>query len=157
VSGYPWPPMRRQAFVCYNLAGRAEVVDVAALLTPGERQRYAQGWSRRRKARKAALDRAREEALRRVQAAVRMAREKYGISRAVLFGSLACGTFDEGSDVDLCVEGLDDQELYYPLYADLERELLPLRLHLVLWEDLAGDPTGGEELRREIEAKGVPL
>jgi hypothetical protein len=149
--------MRYQTSVWYNLAGRREVVDVAALLTPGERQHYAQGWSRRQKARKAALDRAREEALRKVQAAARVAREKYGVRRAVLFGSLARGTFTEGSDVDLCVEGLEDQGLYYPLYTDLERELLPLRLHLVLWEDLAGDLTGGEELRREIEARGVPL
>jgi len=129
---------------------------MTALLTSSERQRYAQGWSRRRNARKAALDQAREEAFRKVQAAARVAREKYGVRRAVLFGSLAGGAFDEGSDVDLCVEGLQDQGLYYPLYTDLERELLPLRLHLVLWEDLASDPAG-VELRREIEAKGVRL
>lgn len=126
------------------------------LLTEAERRHYLEGWRKRAREGEAARERARDLALAKARQAARVAREKYGIRRTVLFGSLAARAFDEDSDVDLCVEGIESEGLYYSLHADLERELLPLRLHLVLWEDLDRNPPG-RELRQEIEARGVDL
>ena len=125
------------------------------LLTPAERDEYLRGWKDRARARERVLERARAEALDKVRLAARLVRERYGVRRAVLFGSLVTGPFGEDSDIDLCVEGLP-QSLYYPLYGDLERVLLPRRLHLVLWEDLH-ESEADRALRQEIEARGVEL
>ncbi len=44
--------------------------------------------------------------------------ERYRASRVILFGSLATGTHDEHSDVDLAVEGLPSA-VYFHALADL--------------------------------------
>ncbi len=87
--------------------------------------------------------------------AASLAMSKYPVRRIVLFGSVVSGRFHEGSDVDLCVEGLP-QNLYYPLVGDLEKALAPLRPHLVLAEDL-GQDGADRALRDEILARGVVL
>ncbi|MBI2893701.1 MAG: nucleotidyltransferase domain-containing protein [Deltaproteobacteria bacterium] len=68
---------------------------------------------------------------------VRLLVERYGARRVVLVGSLARGTFDARSDVDLVVEGLSLEDL---LRARAEAE------------DLAGLPV--DLLRRERLSDG---
>jgi len=142
--------------VWYNLDVGSGGTRVEDLFRPAEKEQYLQGWRERARGRAVALEQTRKDALAKASAAARLAREQYGIRRAVLFGSLAIGAFAEGSDVDLCVEGLGDQSLYYPLYGDMERLVRPLRLHLVLREDLSASGSD-RDLLQEIETRGVEL
>jgi predicted nucleotidyltransferase len=61
------------------------------------------------------------------------------VRRVILYGSLAKGTFGEGSDVDLAVEGLP-AELHYRLASELEGESeseSEPRLDLERWEEFS--------------------
>ena len=72
-----------------------------------------------RSAKRRAKAEARAERLRaRLPDAARLLLEKYQASRVVLFGSLATGTHDEHSDVDLAVVGLPSWAYFHAL-ADL--------------------------------------
>ena len=44
--------------------------------------------------------------------------KKYGVTEIYLYGSLADGTFNEKSDIDIAVKGLKP-ELYLKAYADI--------------------------------------
>src|SRR5436853_7244876 len=72
-----------------------------------------------------------------------------GATRVILFGSLASGSVvHEGTDVDLCVEGLaqvDAERL------GLEFSERAVRVDIVRWE------TAPPELRAVIAAYGVPV
>lgn len=91
---------------------------------------YIAGWRRRDAARSArALARA-HQARSRLPAAVKLLVEQFGARRVVLFGSLAEGTFTEGSDVDLAVEGMTGD--WFRAWDAAERALGPgVRLDLV--------------------------
>jgi uncharacterized protein len=93
------------------------------------------------------------EALRARQVAEHLAavlRERFRARRVLLVGSLARGTFREGSDIDLAVEGLAPAHLFRA-GAVLEREAAGFEVDLVPLED--ADP----EYRAEAEATGLVL
>jgi len=46
----------------------------------------------------------------------------YGCSEVFIFGSLAKGSFNENSDIDIAVRGLKDED-YFKVLAELGREL----------------------------------
>jgi predicted nucleotidyltransferase len=74
---------------------------------------------RARSAERRAKGEARAERLRaQLPQAANMLVERYQASRVLLFGSLATGTADEHSDVDLAVEGLPSA-VYFHALADL--------------------------------------
>lgn len=81
----------------------------------------------------------------------RLARElrRRGARRIVLFGSLASGARPHaGTDIDLCVEGLDQAEVER---AELDLSSRDAPLHLVRWE------SAPPELKDVIERYGVTL
>jgi uncharacterized protein len=81
--------------------------------------------------------------------AARILAEKYQASRVLLFGSLAMGTYDEHSDVDLAVEGLPSATYFHAL-ADL----------MVLFADpvdLVRIEEAMPSLRERIQEEGQPL
>ena len=81
---------------------------------------YAAAWRLRTEAEHAARQRAAEQMRARVSLAAVMLRERWGVRRVLLFGSLAHGTWSPGvSDVDLAVEGLPDEALLPALGAVL--------------------------------------
>ena len=94
--------------------------------------------------------RVRAERLRAIVPALAERLYRIGATRVVLFGSLApSGTPHEESDVDLCVEGLDDDALA-DVILDLV-ELVGCDVDLVRWE--AASPP----LRRRITSEGVEV
>jgi predicted nucleotidyltransferase len=73
-----------------------------------------------------------------------------GARRVRLFGSLATGAEPHaGTDVDLCVEGLDDARLADAVFA-LEARA-NARVDVVRWE------SAGDRLRRRVDRDGVEI
>lgn len=85
----------------------------------------------------------------RLPAAVQMLRERYGITEAKLFGSLAAGGASSESDLDLAVQGLEP-ERFFEAMADV-MEVIGGPVDLVRVEETAGS------LRERIEAEGEPV
>ncbi len=71
------------------------------------------------------------------------------VRRVILYGSLAKGAFDEGSDIDLAVEGLP-MEAHFRVACELERDE-EFSLDLQRWEEL------GEEFRELLLLYGRVL
>ncbi len=94
--------------------------------------------------------RARAERLRATVPELALALRARGAWRVRLFGSLATGAEPHaGTDVDLCVEGLDDTALADILVA-LE-EIAQAEVDLVRWE------SASERLRRRIDRDAVEV
>ena len=92
----------------------------------------------------------RERSLRdRLQAAVSMLRERYGVTEVTLFGSVAAGETSGDSDLDLAVRGLP-RERYFEALADV-MELTRAPVDLVRLEEVV------DSLRERIEAEGERL
>ena len=118
-------------------------------ISPEEMKGYVEGFRTR-----LALDsaRRRELAARARKAADRCAvrlRAIPDVRRVFLYGSLAKGTFREGSDIDLAVEGLPT-ELHFRIWAELE-EGEAFRIDLERWEELS------EGFRELVESYGQLL
>lgn len=71
------------------------------------------------------------------------------VRRIILYGSLAKGSFQPGSDVDIAVEGLPP-EAHFRIWAELERDS-EFNVDLERWEEL------GDGLRRVIQSYGQVL
>jgi len=60
------------------------------------------------------------------------------ISKVVLYGSQAKGTYKKGSDIDLCLFGKDiDQILVYRIEESLDGLLLPYQFDLIAYSSLS--------------------
>ena len=116
------------------------------------RERYApyvEAWRRRLAAQREADEARRAPAMEEARRAARILVERYGVSRVILFGSLAWRRFGPASDIDLAVEGLAPAR-FFRADAELAREIqLPVDLKL-----LSECPP---MLRSRIEEDGVTL
>jgi predicted nucleotidyltransferase len=100
-------------------------------------------------ARRTAAARQRADELRAMVPGLASRLRAMGATRVRLFGSLAAGaTPHEDTDIDLCVEGLDEGSVGDAL---LEFERLPARVDLVRSE------SAGDRLRRRIDADAVEV
>ena len=109
---------------------------------PGLRRRWQQEQTARRQMRAAALKHAAE--------AAQILRERYQARRVIVFGSAARdGVFDDRSDIDLAVEGLDPAD-FFKAWTEILRGS-PCEIDLV---DLAKCPPS---LRDNIEREGLQL
>lgn len=73
------------------------------------------------------------------------------ISKAMLYGSRAKGTYKNGSDIDLCLLGTDlDQTLLYRVEESLDELLLPYQFDLSAYSSLSN-----KELIDHIDRIGV--
>lgn len=91
---------------------------------------YAPAWRERAVARARAHAERRERLRDRLPAVVRLLVERFGVTRVVLFGSLARDEAGPDSDVDLLVEGLAPDELFMAT-AEADRMLGEARVDLV--------------------------
>jgi predicted nucleotidyltransferase len=122
-------------------------------LTSEERKRYIEAASRRPPAPDLSPEekRERERLLEQAREAAAVLKERFGVRRVVLFGSLAhAAWFVPDSDVDLAVEGLADRD-YWRAWREIE-EIIGDRL-----VDLIDIERASESLRRAIERYGVEL
>jgi predicted nucleotidyltransferase len=116
------------------------------------RERYApyvDAWRRRLAAQREAAEAGRARALEEARRAARILAEHYGVSRVILFGSLAWRRFGPTSDIDLAVEGLAPSR-FFRADAELAREI-PLPVDLKLLSECP------PLLRSRIEKEGVIL
>lgn len=116
------------------------------------RERYApyvDAWCRRLAAQREADETGRARALEEARRAARILVERYGVSRVILFGSLAWRRFGPASDIDLALEGLPPSR-FFRADAELAREI-PLPVDLKLLSECP------PLLRRRIEEEGVTL
>jgi len=90
---------------------------------------YLQGMRDREAARQQALHQRREAAIAVARECARILKERFGVQRVVLFGSMHSGQVWEDSDIDLGVWGLDDREYFAALAAidisDFAIDLVP--------------------------------
>lgn len=119
-------------------------------LTRREREAYRQALLRLEEAKQARARQRAERALAIAREAARILRQEFSVRRVWLFGSLARGRFDAGSDIDLAVDGIDGKLFLRALGRvlgldpDFPIDLVDLR------EARAG-------LRRAVESEGIPL
>ncbi len=105
---------------------------------------------RRRSAERHAQAEVREERLRSLFPQARtLLIERYQARRVVLFGSLAIGSYNDRSDVDLAVEGMPSSSYFHAL-ADL-MSLFGVPVDLIRVEEAV------PSLRAHIEEEGRPL
>lgn len=111
---------------------------------------YVRAWRDRWKRERKGAD---QEARRARTVARRIARllaRRYGARRVLLCGSLARGDFRKGSDIDLAVEGLDE-ERFFEAGAAAARRAGDIGLDLVPLEDAT------PRYRKWVEREGVLL
>jgi uncharacterized protein len=119
-------------------------------LDPERFAAYAAAWKRRAREREVEDRRRAEEALVEARRAASILAEHYGVTRVILFGSLAWPRpFRPDSDIDLAVEGLAPEH-FFRADAELAREI-PFPIDLKLLSDC---PPG---LRKRIEHEGRVL
>lgn len=98
------------------------------------RERYApyvEAWRQRLAEQREAAEAGRARALEEARRAAKILAERYGVSRVILFGSLAWRRFGPSSDIDLAVEGLAPSRSFRA-DAELAREIpLPVDLKLL--------------------------
>jgi len=93
----------------------------------------------------------RHRALSAANRAARILKERFGADRVFLFGSLARdGVFDERSDIDIAVEGLDEAQYFRALATLLDIDPA-IDVDLVMME------TAPESMVERIRSEGKPI
>jgi predicted nucleotidyltransferase len=115
-----------------------------------EYEAYIRSWQRRWKREKEADAAAAERALAIARRLARILVREYGATRVVLCGSLARGDFQQGSDIDLAVEGIPDDR-FFAAGAHVAREAGEFEVDVVPLE------AATEGYRRRLAEEGIPL
>lgn len=118
-------------------------------ITEEEMRGYVAGLRARMAAQQARRHEAAEQARASVAHLAERLRAIPEIKQIILYGSLAKGTFREGSDIDLAVEGLP-MERHFRVWNELEEETR-FELDLQRWEEFT------DGFRRVIEKHGQVL
>jgi len=92
-----------------------------------------------------------KDALARAKKVAAHLKERYGVKKVFLYGSLARGNFSHISDIDLYIEGFDQEKMYWRMQVEAEEIALPYPLSIVPAEDAF------PSLRREVYREGVEL
>lgn len=74
------------------------------------------------------------------------------ITRALIFGSRAKGTYHKNSDIDIAIEGISDNLSIEALTSEFENLPLPYRFDVK-----SVDSISNESLREHILRVGIPL
>lgn len=91
----------------------------------------------------------RQEAMERAKRVAALLRSKFGVSRVVLYGSLAEGGFDARSDIDLMIFGFSGP--FWRMYSDAGSLADPFPLSIVCREDAA------QSLVEHVDRRGVTI
>ncbi|MEW5762510.1 MAG: nucleotidyltransferase domain-containing protein [Bacillota bacterium] len=112
------------------------------------REELRRAWAERVRRAKREEGARRRQAIARAEAAARFLKEKYGVEKVYLFGSLVWGKrFTSCSDIDLMVEGLRQPDRYWRMQVELEELTAPFEVNVVLAEDAL--PSLREKVRKE--------
>lgn len=95
-----------------------------------EFETYLRGWRNRWREQRRADAKAAREARRIAEHLAQLLRDRYGVRRVVLVGSLARGDFGVGSDIDFAAEGIPD-DAFFRAGAELESAAGGLHVDLV--------------------------
>lgn len=79
------------------------------------------------------LEKLQHDAMERAEKIAALLKKKYGVSRIILYGSLAEGGFSEGSDIDLMIEGFRGS--FWRMYSEAGMLADPFPLSIVCRED----------------------
>ena len=90
-----------------------------------------------------------KQAWEKARAAANLIREDFGVSKIILYGSLATGHFREGSDIDLLV--IEFKGSFWDMYIQVEKIASPIPVSIICQED------AGKSLIQEAYEKGVVL
>lgn len=135
--------------MAHDSTRESEAKGPAVAAVPERWAPYVEGWRRRGAAPEETDHQLAEQAWEEVRRAARLLVEEFGVTRVVVFGSLARGRFREGSDIDLAVEGLPPSEF---IRADAR-----LAWELSLPIDLKPLDECSPLLRRHIDEDGIEL
>lgn len=111
---------------------------------------YVEGWKRKWAADEAAARARSAVAWERCERIRDLLRDVFGARRVVVTGSLARGEFRTGSDVDIAIEGVSDDQ-FFAASAEAQRVAGDLPLDVVPME------AGSEAYLTELRAIGVVL
>ncbi len=120
------------------------------MITQEQRRRYESGWLKRRKEKEANLKQKHKLALKKAKTIARLLKNKYGIQKVVLFGSLVNDKFWEHSDIDIAVYGMD-VERYLDILWEVYQIALPFKIDMIPVEKATG------KLVKKIEQEGEEL
>ena len=102
------------------------------MLSDAEKREIRKEWIRRRQEKQEKEEHLREEALQRAILIARFLKDKYGVEKTYLFGSLAReGPFDHLSDIDLFVIGWKEEDKYWSMYTEVEEIARPFPISVV--------------------------
>ena len=103
------------------------------MLTPEKKQKYIKGWLQREKNKKMKLKQKKEKAMKKAKKISTRLKTKYGITRVILFGSLAENKFWEHSDIDLAVTDLSEEK-YLEAFGEATDIASPFKVDVIIIE-----------------------
>lgn len=90
----------------------------------------------------------RQEAYNKAKEAAFWAKSNYVVNNIYLFGSTVKGVFRFGSDIDIAIEGLENEQNFDQLYEEMSDIVDPFKLDLLLLEE------AGHSLQGRILSEG---
>lgn len=113
-----------------------------------ELQAIRETWERRQASKASYNAQRKVQARRYAREAAALLKDKYGVSKVILFGSLARDdVFDAHSDIDLFLEGWSDESKYWHMLADVKGVVGSFPVNIVTERDV--QPSLMEAIRRE--------
>ncbi len=100
------------------------------MLTHEQKERYSTGWLKRKKEKEVQLKQKQEQAIEKAIQIAQLLKNKYGVQKAVLFGSLSKGYFWEHSDIDIAFYGTSEKQ-YLDMAWEASLIAAPFKLDLV--------------------------
>ncbi len=100
---------------------------------------------------KLAAQRRCDAALRKARLVARHLKDRYGVERVYLYGSLARGTFGPHSDIDIFAVGFRDHRRYWRMQVEVEEIAAPFAVSVVC------DDEGSPRLKEKVLQKGLLL
>ena len=120
------------------------------MLTQLQKQKYIQGWQKRKKNKTEKLQKKKKIAIKKAEKISLELRTKYEITKVILFGSLVENKFWQHSDIDIAINNLKD-DMYLKVFGEMSEIASPFKLDLVLIENAP------ESLVKKIKNKGVEI
>ncbi|ADD01976.1 DNA polymerase beta domain protein region [Thermoanaerobacter mathranii subsp. mathranii str. A3] len=119
-------------------------------ITDEEKKKIRENWRLKSEKEKEMLEIRKKDALDKAHKIAKFLKEKYNVSKVVLYGSLARGfDFWEFSDIDIFVDDWDDDKFnYWTMFVEIERIARPYKVSIVTQRDVTG------ALLKEIEKEG---
>jgi len=119
-------------------------------ITDEEKKKICENWRLKSEKEKEMLEIRKKDALDKAYKIAKFLKEKYNVSKVVLYGSLARGfDFWKFSDIDIFIDDWDDDKFnYWTMFAEIENIARPYKVSIVTQRDAT------EALLKEIEKEG---